>query len=65
MADAVGREESKISLARKGKENTVILATKSTTDSCPCNGSHTEIFYLSGVLEKDQCIHSCYKLYSP
>lgn len=33
MADAVGREESKISLAREGKENTVILATKSTTET--------------------------------
>lgn len=39
MADTVGREESKISLAERGKENTFIPAR----DSCPCNGSHTEI----------------------
>lgn len=32
MADAVGREESKMSLAGKGKENTVILSTKCTTE---------------------------------
>lgn len=33
MADAVGREESKISWAGEGKENTVILATKCTTET--------------------------------
>lgn len=32
MADAVGREESKIRLAGEGKENTVILATKCATE---------------------------------
>jgi len=33
MADAVGREESKISLAGEGKESIVILATKCTTET--------------------------------
>ncbi|KAI1240657.1 hypothetical protein IHE44_0009093 [Lamprotornis superbus] len=50
MADTVGREESKISLAGKGKENTAIPAT----DSCPCYGSHTETLR-RGALEKTAC----------
>lgn len=44
MADAVGREESKISLAGEEKEDTLILATKCTTETAALAMGATQIY---------------------
>lgn len=49
MADTVGREESKISLAEEGKEHTVILATKCTTETAAPAVGATQRYSVQGM----------------